>query len=311
MPPKDDLFGDSPSPRKAKADERATNHGNSYSAADIEVLEGLEPVRRRPGMYIGGTDVNALHHLFAEVIDNSMDEAIGGHASRIEVHFGADGYVTVTDNGRGIPVENHPKFPKQSTLEIVMTTLHAGGKFDSKAYETSGGLHGVGVSVVNALSDELITEVARNGVLYRQSYSRGKPTSKVIEVGIDKVKEDSVLQSQLAAGIQSTGNAANVSVDGMNALAKSISLMSGQTDDSIAKTESLLLTFTNIKNQGPDKIFDQATQAAADMAARMQGEGGAEAKLLFQRRGARAFATEAEAKTRGAWVRKASAESSK
>ncbi|HZY48785.1 MAG TPA: DNA topoisomerase IV subunit B [Devosia sp.] len=183
MPPKDDLFGDSPSPRKAKADERATNHGNSYSAADIEVLEGLEPVRRRPGMYIGGTDVNALHHLFAEVIDNSMDEAIGGHASRIEVHFGADGYVTVTDNGRGIPVENHPKFPKQSTLEIVMTTLHAGGKFDSKAYETSGGLHGVGVSVVNALSDELITEVARNGVLYRQSYSRGKPTSKVIEVG--------------------------------------------------------------------------------------------------------------------------------
>jgi topoisomerase-4 subunit B len=183
MPPKDDLFGDAPPPRKGKSDERATAHGNSYSAADIEVLEGLEPVRRRPGMYIGGTDVNALHHLFAEVIDNSMDEAIGGHASRIEVHFGADGYVTVVDNGRGIPVENHPKFPKQSTLEIVMTTLHAGGKFDSKAYETSGGLHGVGVSVVNALSDDLVTEVARNGVLYRQSYSRGKPTSKVVEVG--------------------------------------------------------------------------------------------------------------------------------
>src|SRR5512141_2338204 len=180
MPPKDDLFGDTPPPpRKRQAEERATTHGGSYSAADIEVLEGLEPVRRRPGMYIGGTDSNALHHLFAEVIDNSMDEAIGGHASRIEVHFGADGYITVTDNGRGIPVENHPKFPKQSTLEIVMTTLHAGGKFDSKAYETSGGLHGVGVSVVNALSDELITEVARNGVLYRQSYSRGKPTSKV------------------------------------------------------------------------------------------------------------------------------------
>ena len=184
MPPKDDLFGDAPQPSpKRKTEDRATAHSSSYSAADIEVLEGLEPVRRRPGMYIGGTDSNALHHLFAEVIDNSMDEAIAGHASRIEVHFGKDGFLTVTDNGRGIPVENHPKFPKQSTLEIVMTTLHAGGKFDSKAYETSGGLHGVGVSVVNALSDELITEVARNGVLYRQTYSRGKPTSKVVEVG--------------------------------------------------------------------------------------------------------------------------------
>src|SRR5262249_28496569 len=113
MPPKDDLFGDPPpQPRKRPTEERATSHGASYSAADIEVLEGLEPVRRRPGMYIGGTDSNALHHLFAEVIDNSMDEAIGGHATRIEVHFGADGFVTVTDNGRGIPVENHPKFPK-------------------------------------------------------------------------------------------------------------------------------------------------------------------------------------------------------
>jgi topoisomerase-4 subunit B len=184
MPPKDDLFGDAtpPSPKR-KIEERATAHSSSYTAADIEVLEGLEPVRRRPGMYIGGTDANALHHLFAEVIDNSMDEAIAGHASRIEVHLGNDGYLTVADNGRGIPVENHPKFPRQSTLEIVMTTLHAGGKFDSKAYETSGGLHGVGVSVVNALSDELITEVARNGILYRQTYSRGKPTSKVIEVG--------------------------------------------------------------------------------------------------------------------------------
>ncbi|HZY67552.1 MAG TPA: DNA topoisomerase IV subunit B, partial [Devosia sp.] len=126
---------------------------------------------------------NALHHLFAEVIDNSMDEAIAGHASRIEVHFGADGFLTVSDNGRGIPVENHPKFPGRSTLEIVMTTLHAGGKFDGKAYETSGGLHGVGVSVVTALSDELVTEVARDQVLYRQTYSRGKPTSKVVKVG--------------------------------------------------------------------------------------------------------------------------------
>jgi topoisomerase-4 subunit B len=184
MPPKDDHFGDTPPPSpKRKTDERATAHSSSYSAADIEVLEGLEPVRRRPGMYIGGTDSNALHHLFAEVIDNSMDEAIAGHASRIEVHFGADGYLTVIDNGRGIPVENHPKFPKQSTLEIVMTTLHAGGKFDSKAYETSGGLHGVGVSVVNALSDDLTVEVARDQELYRQTYSRGKPTSRVEKIG--------------------------------------------------------------------------------------------------------------------------------
>ena len=156
VPPPDMPAKDQPVRRSARAraaqESRRRPAASSYSAADIEVLEGLEPVRRRPGMYIGGTDINALHHLFAEVIDNSMDEAIAGHASRIEVQFGADGYVTVIDNGRGIPVENHPKYPKQSTLEIVMTTLHAGGKFDGKAYETSGGLHGVGVSVVNAPS---------------------------------------------------------------------------------------------------------------------------------------------------------------
>jgi len=187
----DDLFDQTTTPaaaapkRRAPLEENTPNvaHASSYSAADIEVLEGLEPVRRRPGMYIGGTDSNALHHLFAEVIDNSMDEAIAGHASRIEVDFSADGYITVTDNGRGIPVENHPKFPDRSTLEIVLTTLHAGGKFDSKAYETSGGLHGVGVSVVNALSDDLTVEVARDQMLYRQGYSRGKPTSKVETVG--------------------------------------------------------------------------------------------------------------------------------
>ena len=161
----------------------AAANGGSYSAADIEVLEGLEPVRRRPGMYIGGTDSNALHHLFAEVIDNSMDEAIAGHATRIEVEFSADGYVTVTDNGRGIPVEVHPKFPTRSTLEIIMTTLHAGGKFDSKAYETSGGLHGVGASVVNALSDDMIIEVVRDQILYRQVYSRGKPVTSVETIG--------------------------------------------------------------------------------------------------------------------------------
>jgi topoisomerase-4 subunit B len=178
-----DLFDTTP--RRAGKAEKGGNvaHASSYSAKDIEVLEGLEPVRRRPGMYIGGTDSSALHHLFAEVIDNSMDEAIAGHASRIEVNFGADGYITVTDNGRGIPVENHPKFPGRSTLEIVMTTLHAGGKFDSQAYETSGGLHGVGVSVVNALSDDLTVEVARDQELYRQTFCRGKPTSKVLKAG--------------------------------------------------------------------------------------------------------------------------------
>lgn len=147
--------------------------GSDYDASAIEVLEGLEPVRRRPGMYIGGTDEKALHHLFAEVIDNSMDEAVAGHANFIDVNLDADGYLTVTDNGRGIPVENHPKFPGKSTLEVVMTVLHAGGKFDGKAYETSGGLHGVGVSVVNALSDDLEVEVARNRRLYRQRFSRG------------------------------------------------------------------------------------------------------------------------------------------
>ncbi|HUH76345.1 MAG TPA: DNA topoisomerase IV subunit B, partial [Devosia sp.] len=168
---------------EAKTAARDPVAAGSYSAADIEVLEGLEPVRRRPGMYIGGTDANAMHHLFAEVIDNSMDEAIAGHANRIEVHLGADGYVTVSDNGRGMPVEPHPKFPDMSTLELVMTKLHAGGKFDSKAYETSGGLHGVGVSVVNALSDDLVVEVARDQVLYRQVYSRGIPQTKVEVVG--------------------------------------------------------------------------------------------------------------------------------
>ncbi|KKB08457.1 DNA topoisomerase IV subunit B [Devosia geojensis] len=186
----EDLFADEPAstpapakPQAAKPARAPQAASGSYSAHDIEVLEGLEPVRRRPGMYIGGTDANALHHLFAEVIDNSMDEAIAGHASRIEVHLEASGHVTVTDNGRGMPVENHPKFPGRSTLEIIMTTLHAGGKFDSKAYETSGGLHGVGASVVNALSDDMVVEVARDQTLYRQAYSRGKPLGPVETVG--------------------------------------------------------------------------------------------------------------------------------
>jgi|TARA_A100001391_G_scaffold163024_1_gene122295 topoisomerase-4 subunit B len=182
-----DLFGVTPPQPAAEpqrpAPARAPAPSGSYTAADIEVLEGLEPVRRRPGMYVGGTDTNALHHLFAEVIDNSMDEAIGGHATRIEVHLGEDGYITVVDNGRGIPVDNHPKQPHLSALEVIMTTLHAGGKFDSKAYETSGGLHGVGVSVVNALTDDLVVEVALEQTLYRQTYSRGKPTSKLENMG--------------------------------------------------------------------------------------------------------------------------------
>src|SRR5262249_35659087 len=154
-----------------------------YTARDIEVLEGVEPVRRRPGMYIGGTDEKALHHLFAEVIDNSMDEALAGHASFIEVEMEGDGFVTVTDNGRGIPIDPHPKFPKKSALEVIMCMLHAGGKFDSEVYETSGGLHGVGVSVVNALSERLEVEVARGQTLYRQVFQRGKPKSKLEKLG--------------------------------------------------------------------------------------------------------------------------------
>ena len=154
-----------------------------YDASTIEVLEGLEPVRRRPGMYIGGTDEKALHHLFAEVIDNSMDEAVAGHATFIEVELDAGNTITVVDNGRGIPVDPHPKFPKKSALEVIMTTLHAGGKFDSKVYETSGGLHGVGVSVVNALSDLLEVEVARAQTLYRQTFSRGAPQGPLKEIG--------------------------------------------------------------------------------------------------------------------------------
>src|SRR5262249_13542651 len=146
-----------------------------YTAQHIEVLEGLEPVRRRPGMYIGGTDEKALHHLFAEVIDNAMDEALVGHASFIEVKMEADGFVTVTDNGRGIPVDPHPKFPKKSALEVIMCTLHAGGKFDSKVYDTSGGLHGVGVSVVNALSERLEGRGGRGQTIDARTFERGEP----------------------------------------------------------------------------------------------------------------------------------------
>jgi topoisomerase-4 subunit B len=167
-----DLFSSSASPTP-----------DSYDASAIEVLEGLEPVRRRPGMYIGGTDARALHHLAAEVIDNSMDEAVAGFATRIEVELDKGNCLTVTDNGRGIPVDPHPRFPGKSALEVIMTTLHSGGKFEGKAYSTSGGLHGVGVSVVNALSTETVIEVAREKKLYRQTFSKGLPTSKLEEVG--------------------------------------------------------------------------------------------------------------------------------
>jgi topoisomerase IV subunit B len=177
-----------PPPRTAAEKQKATKSPlkaptGEYDATAIEVLEGLEPVRRRPGMYIGGTDEKALHHLFAEVIDNAMDEAIAGHATFIEVEFFADGSLAVTDNGRGIPVDPHPRFPDKSALEVIMCTLHAGGKFGSGAYETSGGLHGVGVSVVNALSDHLVVEVARGQRLYRQTFSRGLAKGPVEELG--------------------------------------------------------------------------------------------------------------------------------
>ena len=188
MAPEDDLFSFIPAagePRPAgesRPDAKrkrivpvreGTPDEAGYTASSIEVLEGLEPVRRRPGMYIGGTDEAGLNHLFAEVLDNAMDEAVAGHATFIDVTLEDSGFCTVIDNGRGIPVDAHPKFPDRSALEVIMTTLHAGGKFDSGAYQTSGGLHGVGVSVVNALSERLEVEVARGQTLYRQSFSRG------------------------------------------------------------------------------------------------------------------------------------------
>jgi topoisomerase-4 subunit B len=169
---------------RGKSAPRSSGSAESaYTARHIEVLEGLEPVRRRPGMYIGGTDEKALHHLFAEVIDNAMDEALAGHATFIDVELEADGFVAVTDNGRGIPVDPHPKFPKKSALEVIMCTLHAGGKFDSEVYGTSGGLHGVGVSVANALSERMEVEVARSQKLYRMVFERGEPKGKLLEAG--------------------------------------------------------------------------------------------------------------------------------
>jgi len=164
-------------------EQKTPKKEQSYDASDIEVLEGLEPVRKRPGMYIGGTDERALHHLVGEILDNSMDEAVAGHANRIEIHLHEENAITISDNGRGIPVGKHPKFPDKSALEVILTTLHSGGKFSGKNYETAGGLHGVGISVVNALSDDMWVEVARDKKLYKQSFSRGLPTSKLKNEG--------------------------------------------------------------------------------------------------------------------------------
>ena len=190
-----DLFDDTPAatsdtkmPAKQKKAPVKKAAEKGYSAADIEVLEGLEPVRRRPGMYIGGTDGRAMHHLFAEVIDNSMDEAVAGHATFIEVEMMAGNRLSVRDNGRGIPVDPHPKYKDKSALEVIMTTLHAGGKFGGDAYDTSGGLHGVGVSVVNALASDLIVEVARDQQMHRQTFSRGLAQGKVEKIGEAKNK---------------------------------------------------------------------------------------------------------------------------
>ena len=167
-----DLFETSTAPQK-----------NEYSAQDIEVLEGLEPVRHRPGMYIGGTDIQAMHHLVAEILDNSMDEAVAGFANHIDVTINADGSVTISDNGRGIPVDKHPKYPNLSALEVILTTLHSGGKFSNSVYKVSGGLHGVGLSVVNALSEKLVVEVAREKKLYRQEYAKGNPITALEFIG--------------------------------------------------------------------------------------------------------------------------------
>ena len=173
--------------------ENLVQNTDSYSAKDIEVLEGLEPVRRRPGMYIGGSDERAMHHLVGELLDNAMDEAVAGHASRIEVELGAGNQIIVRDNGRGIPVDPHPKFKGKSALEVIMTTLHSGAKFAEKVYATSGGLHGVGISVVNALAASMTVEVARDRKIYRQDYARGKPRSKLKKVGTTQNRRGTVI----------------------------------------------------------------------------------------------------------------------
>ena len=175
------------------AKKNISKEKDTYSAKDIEVLEGLEPVRKRPGMYIGGTDEVAMHHLISEVLDNAMDEAVAGYASRISIKMHTDHSVTISDNGRGIPIDNHPKFPDKSALEVILTTLHSGGKFSDNVYQTAGGLHGVGISVVNALSSHLNITVYRHGKLYQQSYSRGVPLSKLTSSETSKKLKGTVI----------------------------------------------------------------------------------------------------------------------
>ncbi|HTI66255.1 MAG TPA: DNA topoisomerase IV subunit B [Caulobacteraceae bacterium] len=203
-----DLFDTAPAAPPSKAELRPaptvaqtaaqsgatkTAAASGYSATDIEVLEGLEPVRKRPGMYIGGTDERALHHLFAEILDNAMDEAVAGHAKVIEVKLDADGALSVRDDGRGMPVDPHPKFKDKSALEVILTVLHSGGKFKTGAYQTSGGLHGVGASVVNALSERLDVTIWRDGYEWRQSFSRGKPLGPIEQAAPSK-KRGSLLK---------------------------------------------------------------------------------------------------------------------
>jgi topoisomerase-4 subunit B len=212
-----DLF--SSAKKKTPSSVNSSAKASSYSAADIEVLEGLEPVRRRPGMYIGGTDDNAMHHLVNEILDNSMDEAVAGHASRIEITLQKDSTVIISDNGRGIPVDPHPKYPKKSALEVILTILHSGGKFSDKAYQTSGGLHGVGISVVNALSDVMTVEVARDNTLFRQTYSRGVATSKIQNLGAVKGRRGTTVTFHPDSEI--FGKAAHFSAKRIHDLARS------------------------------------------------------------------------------------------
>ena len=208
-----------------RTDAKSPSRAERYSARDIEVLEGLEPVRRRPGMYIGGTDEAALHHLAAEVIDNAMDEVVAGHASWIELALEADGSVQVRDNGRGIPVEPHPKFADKSALEVVMTTLHAGGKFGDGVYKTAGGLHGVGISVVNALSDRMTVEVARDQTLWAQSYSRGKARTPLQNKGGARNRRGTSVRFHPDPKI--FGDDAALRADRLYALARSKAYLSG------------------------------------------------------------------------------------
>lgn len=183
-----DLFKDLTNKQNSKTLAHKTqSEQEDYTAQDIQVLEGLEPVRHRPGMYIGGTDINAMHHLISEVLDNAMDEAVAGHADKISISLAKNNCVIITDNGRGIPVDKHPKFPSKSALEVILTTLHSGGKFNNNVYSTSGGLHGVGVSVVNALSSQLKVQVKRNKICYEQNYSRGEPVDALHEVDVKTI----------------------------------------------------------------------------------------------------------------------------